>query len=866
MQRRRHRRARILRPLTKANLTLLSASVRMNVTRAEAQARARLLDVEGYDVVLDLTIGDVTFGSTTTARFSCTEPGAETFVDLVADRVDEITLNGRALDPATVYDGTRITLTDLAADNELVVRASCRYMHTGEGLHRFVDPVDKSVYVYTQFEVADSRRVFTVFEQPDLKATFAFTVTAPADWEVVSNQPTPKPEPVGLGNATWTFAPTERLSSYITALVAGPYHRVDGEYRVGDRVVPLGVFCRTSLAAHLDTDTILEETRQGFAFFEEAFDMAYPFAKYDQLFVPEYNSGAMENAGCVTLNEDYVFRSRVPEVSYERRAVTILHELAHMWFGDLVTMTWWDDLWLNESFAEWASTLAAAEATRWDSAWTTFANTDKTWAYRQDQLPSTHPIAAEIHDLEDVEVNFDGITYAKGASVLKLLAAWVGREDFLAGIQAYFRTFAWGNTTLADLLGKLEETSGRDLKAWSAEWLETAGVNTLRPEIETDDDGLFTSFTIVQSAPAAWPTLRSHRLAIGLYDLTDAGLVRRDRVELDVLGARTEVPQLVGVAQPDLVLVNDDDLTYAKVRLDPRSLATLTGSIGEFADRLARSLCWSAAWDMTRDAEMSTQDYVTLVLGGVGRETDSSVVRTLLRQAETAVILYADPTTRDATMQRLADGLLGLLRAAVPGSDSQLQITRAFASAAVSDAQLAIVRAVLDGTEQLDGLTIDTDLRWHLLHQLVAAGKADELEVDRELDADDTATGRRQAAAALAARPDAAAKAEAWSAVVAGDELPNAIQTAMIGGFSQAGQLDLLRAYVAPYFDALTTVWEERTNETAQNVVIGLFPTLLAEQATVDAADAWLRAHQDAAPALRRLVGESRDGVARALR
>ena len=866
MQRARHRHARILRPHTKANLTLLSASVRMNVTRAEAQARARLLDVDGYDVVLDLTIGDVTFGSTTTARFRGTEPGAHTFVDLVADHVDEISLNGRALDPATDYDGTRITLTDLAADNELVVRASCRYMHTGEGLHRFVDPVDKSVYVYTQFEVADSRRVFTVFEQPDLKATFAFTVTAPADWEVVSNQPTPEPEPVGLGNATWTFAPTERLSSYITALVAGPYHRVDGEYRVGDRVVPLGVFCRTSLAVHLDTDTILEETRQGFAFFEEAFDMAYPFAKYDQLFVPEYNSGAMENAGCVTLNEDYVFRSRVPEVSYERRAVTILHELAHMWFGDLVTMTWWDDLWLNESFAEWASTLAAAEATRWDSAWTTFANTDKTWAYRQDQLPSTHPIAAEIHDLEDVEVNFDGITYAKCASVLKLLAAWVGRDDFLAGIRQYFRTFAWGNTTLADLLGKLEETSGRDLKAWSAEWLETAGVNTLRPEIETDDDGLFSSFTIVQSAPAAWPTLRSHRLAIGLYDRTDAGLVRRDRIELDVLGARTEVPQLVGVAQPDLVLVNDDDLTYAKVRLDSRSLATLTRSIGEFTDRLARSLCWSAAWDMTRDAEMSTQDYVTLVLGGVGRETDSSVVRTLLRQAETAVILYADPATRDATMRRLADGLLSLLRAAVPGSDSQLQITRAFASAAASDAQLAIVRAVLDGTELLDGLTIDTDLRWHLLHQLVAAGHADELEVDRELDADDTATGRRQAAAALAARPDAAAKAEAWSAVVTSDELPNAIQTAMIGGFSQAGQLDLLRAYVAPYFDALTTVWEERTNETAQNVVIGLFPTLLAEQATVDAADAWLQAHQDAAPALRRLVGESRDGVARALR
>jgi aminopeptidase N len=845
---------------------VLSAATRMNVTRDEAQSRARIIAVDSYDVELDLTEGDVTFRSSTTARFRCTEPGSTTFIDLVADQVDEILLNGRVLDPRQAYDGARILLDDLAPDNELSVRARCRYMHTGEGLHRFVDPVDKSVYLYTQFEVADSRRMFTVFEQPDLKATFAFTVTAPADWQVVSNQPTPAPEPVGLGNATWRFDRTERLPSYITALVAGPYHRVESEYRDGDRVIPLGLYCRASLAAHLDADVILEETRQGFEFFERIFDLPYPFAKYDQLFVPEFNSGAMENAGCVTHNEDYVFRSRVPEVSYERRAVTILHEMAHMWFGDLVTMTWWDDLWLNESFAEWASTLAAAEATRWDSAWTTFANTDKTWAYRQDQLPSTHPIAAEIHDLEDVEVNFDGITYAKGASVLKLLAAWVGRDEFLAGIREYFRTFAWGNTTLADLLGKLEETSGRDLKAWSAEWLETAGVNTLHPEFTTDDEGRFTSFAVVQTAPEAWPTLRSHRLAVGLYDRTEAGLARRDRVELDVTGSRTELPDLVGVARPDLILVNDDDLTYAKIRLDERSLATLTESIGDFEDNLPRSLCWSAAWDMTRDGEMSTQDYLTLVLRGVGRETDSSVMRTLLRQAETAVVLYADPARREETRRRLADGLLELVRAADTGSDAQLQLARAFSSAAVTDEQLAVVRALLDGSDRLLGLSIDTDLRWHLLHQLVAAGLADATDVEREVDADDTATGRRQAAAALAARPTPDAKAEAWTAVVDGDELPNAIQTAMIGGFAQVGQLGLLRPYVAPYFESLTRVWDERTNETAQNVVIGMFPTLLAEPATVAAADDWLAAHPEAAPALRRLVGESRDGVARALR
>ena len=840
---------------------------RLNLTREETRTRARLIEVESYTVELDLTQGDVTFGSTTTARFRCTEKGASTFIDLVAEEVTLVELNGSRLDPAAAYDGARISLADLGEDNTVRVVARCRYMNTGEGLHRFVDPVDKSVYLYSQFEVADSRRVFTVFEQPDLKATFAFIVTAPADWQVVSNQPlSGEPEPVGLGNAVFRFLPTERLPSYITAIVAGPYHRVAGEYRDGDHVIPLGVYCRSSLAPHLDADAILEETRQGFAFFERAFGMRYPFVKYDQLFVPEFNAGAMENAGAVTHHEDYVFRSRVPDASYERRAVTILHEMAHMWFGDLVTMTWWDDLWLNESFAEWASTLAAAEATRWRGAWTTFANTDKTWAYRQDQLPSTHPIAAEIRDLEDVEVNFDGITYAKGAAVLKLLAAWVGREEFLAGIRAYFATHAWANTTLADLLAHLEQTSGRDLKAWSAEWLETAGVNTLRPVFETDEAGRFTSFEVQQSAPDAWPTLRSHRVAVGLFARDRGRLVRSSRVEIDVTGPRTPVTALVGQVQPDLVLLNDDDLTYAKIRLDPRSLRTLRDGIADVESSLARSLCWSAAWDMTRDGEMSTRDYVTLVLAGVGREQDSSVTRTVLRQAEVAAILYSAPAHREATRALLAQGLADLLQQAQPGSDSQLQLLRAFVSAAVDDTHLSHVRRLLDGEASVDGLTIDTDLRWHLVHRLAAAGLVGTDALDREQDRDDTATGRRHAAAARAALPDSAAKQAAWTSVVDADDLPTAVQAAVIGGFAHADQRDLLRPFVAPYFDSLLDVWAQRTNETAQQIVVGLFPTLLAEQATVDAADAWLAGHESAPPALRRLVTESRDGVARALR
>ena len=851
---------------TREDFSVLSPSARMNVTRDETRARALLVSVDSYQVALDLTRGDTTFPSRTAVAFTCARPGAATFLDLVAEEVSEIVLNGRRLDPAEVFDGTRIRLEDLAGENTLTVSALCCYMHTGEGLHRFVDPVDKSVYLYSQFEVADSRRVFAVFEQPDLKATFAFTVTAPDVWQVVSNQPSPSPEPAGEGAATWRFAPTERISSYITALVAGPYHRVTSDYRDGDRVVPLGIYCRASLAEHLDPEVMFEETRQGFAFFEQSFGRPYPFAKYDQLFVPEFNAGAMENAGCVTHNEDYVFRSRVPVASYERRCVTILHELAHMWFGDLVTMTWWDDLWLNESFAEWASTLAAAEATRYHSSWTTFATTEKTWAYRQDQLPSTHPIAAEINDLEDVEVNFDGITYAKGASVLKLLAAWVGRDEFLAGIKAYFDAYAWGNTTLADLLGKLEETSGRDLAAWSAEWLQTAGVNTLRPEIATDDDGRVTSFAVLQSAPEQWPTLRSHRLAVGLYDRTGEGLVRRDRVELDVTGPRTEVEALVGVAAPDLVLVNDDDLTYAKIRLDPRSLRTVTESIGEIGDSLARSLCWTAAWDMTRDAELPTRDFVTLVLGGVAEETDSSVARTLLRQVESAVALFSERSVLESNRVTLGDGLLRLLVDADPGSDLQLLLARSFASAAVSDSHLDRVQGLLDGTDALAGLEVDVDLRWALLHRLSASGRLDDAELERAQDADDTATGRRHAAAARAARPTEAAKAAAWTALIDDDSLPNAIQTAVISGFAQVGQHELVRPYVDRYFAALTTIWEQRTNETAQALVVGLFPTLLAEQSVLEAADTWLADHEDAAPALRRLVTESRDGVARAIR
>ncbi|WP_030237150.1 aminopeptidase N [Streptomyces sp. NRRL S-455] len=845
-----------------------------NLTREEAQQRAKLLAVDSYEIELDLSGAQEggTYRSVTTVRFDVTaENGAETFIDLVAPTVHEVTLNGDSLDPAEVFADSRIALPGLLGGrNILRVVADCAYTNTGEGLHRFVDPVDEQAYLYTQFEVPDARRVFASFEQPDLKATFQFTVRAPEGWTVVSNSPTPEPQ-----DNVWVFEPTPRISSYITALIVGPYHSVHSVYEKDGQSVPLGIYCRPSLAEYLDSDAIFEVTRQGFDWFQQKFDYTYPFAKYDQLFVPEFNAGAMENAGAVTIRDQYVFRSKVTDAAYEMRAETILHELAHMWFGDLVTMEWWNDLWLNESFATYTSIACQAHApgSRWPHAWTTFANSMKTWAYRQDQLPSTHPIMAEIRDLDDVLVNFDGITYAKGASVLKQLVAYVGMDEFFRGVQAYFKRHAYGNTRLSDLLGALEETSGRDLKTWSEKWLQTAGINVLRPEIETDAEGVVTSFAIRQEAPAlpagakGEPTLRPHRIAVGLYDLDgDSGkLVRNERVELDVDGELTAVPQLVGKRRPAVVLLNDDDLSYAKVRLDEQSLAFVTQHLGDFEWSLPRALCWASAWDMTRDAELAARDYLSLVLSGIGKESDIGVVQSLQRQAKLAIDLYADPAAREALLARWTDATLAHLRAAAPGSDHQLAWARAFAATARTPEQLDLLDALLDGSQTIEGLVVDTELRWTFVQRLAAVGRFDEAEIAGEYDRDRTAAGERHAATARAARPTPEAKAEAWASVVDSDKLPNAVQEAVIAGFVQTDQRELLAPYAYRYFEVVKDIWESRSHEMAQQIAVGLYPTVQVSQETLDMTDSWLTAAEPNA-ALRRLVSESRAGVERALR
>ena len=836
-----------------------------NLTREEAQTRAGLLSVESYTIDLDLTVSDKVFESTTVHRFTCSEPGASTFADLVGATVHEIVLNGEKLDAFDVYRDNRIRLDDLQADNELRVFCELPYSHTGEGLHRFVDPADGKVYLYSQFEVPDARRVFTTFEQPDLKSTFTFTVTAPSHWVVVSNAPTPEPEAVTDSTSVWRFPATKRMSTYITALIAGEYHAVHDTYEGKNGTIPLGHYCRQSLVDHLDRDEVVKITKQGFEYFEEAFDFPYPFEKYDQLYVPEYNMGAMENAGAVTLRDEYLPRSRQDGSFYEFRASVILHEMAHMWFGDLVTMRWWDDLWLNESFAEWACYQAAVQNTEFTESWTGFINARKNWALRQDQLPSTHPIAADNHDLQAVEVNFDGITYAKGASVLKQLVAWVGLDAFLAGLRQYFKDHAYANSEFTDLLKALEKASGRELDSWAKEWLQTSGVNTLEPDFELDADGAYASFGVRQTAAAGFPTLRRHRIGVGLYDAQDGHLVRRSHLEVDIEGELTSIDELVGQRQPDLLLLNDGDLTYAKIRLDERSLATVVEGLRRLDDSLARALCWGAAWDMTRDAEMSATDFVELVLTNIGSETDAFGASRIPVYAAQAVRMYAAPANRDTLLDRWESGLRELLMSAEAGSDHQLTFARAYAAAAHTDRALADLQALLDGSLAIDGLAVDTDLRWLLVTHLARAGRFGADEVAEELKRDNTISGQEKAAAALASRPVAEAKAEAWEQATVQENVPNETHRSICLAFMRFGQEELLAPYVEKYLQAADDIWERLGTQKASTALEYIFPAPLASPELLERLDTWLDS-SPANPGAKRYVREGRDDVARALR
>jgi aminopeptidase N len=855
-----------------------------NLTRDQAVERAALITVDSYQINLDVTDGNGapgkrTFRSTTTVEFDALA-GGDTVIDIAAETVRSARLNGHELDVSGYDESIGIPLRGLAGHNVVVVDADCRYSNTGEGLHHFVDPVDDETYLYSQFETADAKRMFACFDQPDLKATFDIRVDAPKHWRVVSNGACTAVTENGA-SAAHTFATTPRMSTYLVALIAGPYAVWEDAYTDEHSDIPLGIYCRASLAQHMDAERLFTQTKQGFGFYHKHFGLPYAFGKYDQLFVPEFNAGAMENAGAVTFLEDYVFRSKVTRASYERRAETVLHEMAHMWFGDLVTMTWWDDLWLNESFATFASVLCQSEATEFKEAWTTFATVEKSWAYRQDQLPSTHPIAAEIPDLAAVEVNFDGITYAKGASVLKQLVAYVGLEHFLAGLRDYFRTHAFGNATFDDLLSALVKASGRDLSNWGQQWLKTTGLNTLRSDFDVDTDGKFTRFAVTQSgaAPGAGET-RVHRVAVGIYDddVSDGSgkLVRVHREELDIDGPETEVPALVGVSRGKLILVNDDDLTYCSLRLDAESLRTALERIADIADPLPRTLVWSAAWEMTREAELRARDFVALVSRGIQAETEVGVAQRLLLQAQTALTSYAGPGwAREHGWPQYADRLLELARAAAPASDHQLAFVNTLCTSVLSARHVETLTALLDGDPAelgLAGVNVDTDLRWRIVSALAAAGAIDAdgpatPRIDAEAQRDPTAAGKRHSAQAAAARPQLDVKEKAFTTVVEDDTLANITARAIIAGIAAPGQGELLKPFTARYFATIPGVWARRSSEVAQTVVIGLYPYWDISDAAIAAADEFLTAPEsEVPPALRRLVLEGQAAVKRALR
>ena len=851
-----------------------------NITRDEAQRRSAHLNTDSYRVLVDVSGADpegnplaepeATFVSSSTVRFQADE-SVESYIDLIADSLYSASLDGQALDVAG-FANSRLGFSVDAGWHELTVVGLCRFSRSGQGLHRFVDPADHKVYLYTQFEVSDARRMYACFEQPDLKATFELEVIAPRHWEVASNSAAVEPEPIRGDMARWSFAPTLRISTYITALIAGEYYREHSSFSAAGGEVPMSLLCRQSVKDHLDSDRILATTHGGFKVFEEHFGMAYPFGSYDQAFVPEYNMGAMENAGCITFRDEYLFRSRQTSAAYESRDNTILHELAHMWFGDLVTMTWWDDLWLNESFAEWASHFAQAEMAEDPlSVWAMFTNARKNWAYRQDQLPTTHPIAADMVDLEAVELNFDGITYAKGASTLRQLVAFVGREEFLAGIRDYFAEHAFGNTQLKDLLIALEKSSGRDLSGWSAEWLEKPGVNLLRADFDVDDAGTFTRFAISQSAIESAPTLRHHRIAIGLYNLVDGTLTRTERFETDIADASTEVAELVGKSRPDLLLVNDDDLTYAKIRLDDRSQATVIEHLSDLESDLARAVCWGAAWDMCRDGELPAREYVELAFGAVAAETDLSGVAKVLAQARSAVNNYAPRDQRADLVQQLETGTGRLLRSAEPGSDHQLAFARGLAASVESDAGVSVLEGWLSGAEIPDGLTVDADLRWLVLSDLAALGRVGDAEIDAELAQDNTITGSQNAAGARAAQPLAEAKAAAWERATNDATVPNETHQQIVASFWQFGQEDVLAGYGDRYLQmcedisSSAGVWEKMGQTLQSNALESLYPSPYADQAWLDKVGDWMGSATLTEP-VKRVLAERGDDAARALR
>ena len=840
-----------------------------NLTRAEARHRSDTLTVHSYRVCLDLREAEDTeqplFDVTTQICLTCSVE--RTFLDLAGAGGVSVVLNG--VDAPVAYDGDRLEITGLTpgGTDTLVVTARLPYSRTGEGLHRFVDPADGRTYLYTQFEPADAHRVYPCFDQPDLKAPISFEVSAPAAWTVISNQPEESAEERPDGARRHVFGATPPLSTYISAVVAGPYVRHSSEWTGADGSrIELGLVCRASLEPHLDDEELFTVTRQGLDFYHSQFGYPYPWGKYDQVFVPEYNLGAMENPGCVTFTESYLHRERATRAELAGRGNTILHEMAHMWFGDLVTPAWFGDLWLKESFAEFMGAHASVEATRYTDAWTTFALGRKAWAYTADQLSTSHPIVADVPDLEAAKQNFDGVTYSKGAAVLKQLVHHVGLDAFMAGARSYFQDLAFSSATLDDLLRHLSAAGGRDLSGWARAWLRTTGPDLLIPEVLVDD-GRITELTVIRdarSSSASRPATRPHTLDIGLYRLQGDALVRTELIGVDVNSPRTPVKAARGLPAPDLVLVNDEDLSYAKVRLDSTGTATALAHLSGLAEPLARALVWSMLWNAVRDAVLPVGDHLAAVAAHAGAETDPAILQVVLRSARQEVDQYLPARAVPAARAELAAAAWRGLDAAEPGSDVQLVWARHAALAGAGDPGSAgRLRGLLDGTTPVEGLEVGADLRWSLWQSLAGLGAADVDELDAELGRDRTKNGVAHHLHALVAMPGSAARQEMWRQLRTPGALSNEHVDAVLAGLASPLGRDELTTLNAGYFDELDEVWENHSVEIAQRLVEGLFPTEDPAKSAASA-DSWLAGHHNAAPGLKRLIAEQRDLASRA--
>ena len=847
----------------------------MNITREEAMRRSQHLSVLSYDVYVDLVdpsleSPDVNF--ITKSDITFTSDGEPTWVDLIADEVLEAFLDDDPID-AALFAGDRLPLAPTPGDHVCTVKALGRYSHTGEGLHRTVDPADGRTYLYTQFEPADARRVYACFEQPDLKAIFHLIVKLPHGWVAASNSAHPVLDHLSDG-VLWNFPGTPPISTYVTALIAGEYHVDKGTVRSRQGEIPADVLCRASLKDCLDADRIRTSIQRGFEVYEPAFGIDYPFDSYDQVFVPEYNAGAMENAGCVTIRDEYVWRSRVTQAEIDSRENALLHELAHMWFGDLVTMRWWDDLWLNESFAEWASHQCQAEIVQrygGTDPWPGFTAGRKAWAFRQDQLPTTHPVAADMVDLDAVRHNFDGITYAKGASVLQQLVGLVGEKDFLLGVHEYLVAHEYSNASLADLLDALHDASGKDLSGFAADWLETAGMNTLTLNVTTDDAGVITAASVTQTAPADHPTLRHHHLAIGAYDLNGGKLLREFAYRLDVDGAVTELPEIVGSRRPDMFLLNDSDMTFAKVRLDDASTRAAVEHVGDIDDPLARIVVFMILQDMWRDAELPSGEFLGVVLACLENETDMTALRARLAVGRQAATDYSASAVRAANQATWVAGLRRLLNAAEPGSDAQLALADAVIAAARAD-DAELIAGWLEDVDVPDGLPIEADVRWSIIRSLARLGRLGDTAIEQELARDTTQTGMEQAAGARAATLDADAKATAWQLATATPDVPNETLVQVCGNFWLFGQEDITRQYAPLYFDVADRIaagdgiWAARGNAAADTVLTSLWPATVADQSFIDGAEAWLAGRPGIPTPVAKIVRESIDRTSRMLR